>query len=173
MLPTYIKGVRNYRELVAKLESNLEAVEGYNQVDECTKLQKEIDRLKGELEHRALKGDFNCDAKVLHFAMNPAAIAEKQAEEKQMALIREVEELRAKLVQGGANTTASSSLQTQGNYFTCIIVYRHFIRKYFIFRNSGTQADPRNKDSSFEGRLQGIISRIPTSMLSIVRVEGG
>lgn len=115
MLPTYIKGVCNCRELVAKLESNLETVEGYNQVDECTKLQKEIDRLKGELEHRALKGDFNCDAKVLHFVMNPAAIAEKQAEEKQMALIREVEELRAKLVQGGANTTASSSLQTQGN----------------------------------------------------------
>ncbi|XP_076226270.1 mitotic arrest-deficient 1 [Nomia melanderi] len=112
-IPALERTIDAYRELVAKLESNLEAVEGYNQVDECAKLRKEVDRLKGELEHRALKGDFNCDAKVLHFTMNPAAIAEKQAEEKQMALIREVEELRAKLAQGGANTTAASSLQAQ------------------------------------------------------------
>ncbi|XP_078045428.1 mitotic arrest-deficient 1 [Augochlora pura] len=113
-IPALERTIDAYRELVAKLESDLLAVEGHNQLDECNKLRKEIDRLKGELEHRALKGDFNCNARVLHFAMNPAAIAEKQAEEKQMALIREVEELRAKVALGGASTTApTSSLQTQ------------------------------------------------------------
>ncbi|XP_076644643.1 mitotic arrest-deficient 1 isoform X2 [Halictus rubicundus] len=113
-IPALERTIDAYRELVTKLESDLHAVEGHNQVDECNKLRKEIDRLKGELEHRALKGDFNCNARVLHFTMNPAAIAEKQAEEKQMALIREVEELRAKVAQGGASvTTTTSSLQAQ------------------------------------------------------------
>ncbi|XP_076294656.1 mitotic arrest-deficient 1 isoform X2 [Lasioglossum baleicum] len=113
-IPALERTIDAYRELAAKLESDLQAVEGPNQVDECNKLRKEIDRLKGELEHRALKGDFNCNARVLHFTMNPAAVAEKQAEEKQMALLREVEELRVKVAQGGASVTpTTSSLQTQ------------------------------------------------------------
>lgn len=52
--------------------------------------------------------------------MNPAALAEKQAEEKQKTLLRELEELRAKVAQGGANTTASS-LQVQGNFLFVLL----------------------------------------------------
>ncbi|XP_076623924.1 mitotic arrest-deficient 1 [Colletes latitarsis] len=111
-IPALERAIDAYRELVAKLESDLQAAEGNHQMDECHKLRQEINRLKGELEHRALKGDFNCNARVLHFTMNPAAIAEQQAEEKHKALLRELEELRAKVAQGGANTT-TSSLQVQ------------------------------------------------------------
>ncbi|XP_054004659.1 mitotic spindle assembly checkpoint protein MAD1 isoform X1 [Hylaeus anthracinus] len=111
-IPALERTIDAYRELVAKLESDLQAAEGTYQTDECNKLRQEINQLKGELEHRALKGDFNCNARVLHFTMNPAAIAEQQAEEKHKALLREVEELRAKVAQGGASTT-SSVLQTQ------------------------------------------------------------
>lgn len=108
-----IEGTHNFRELVAKLEADLQGTEVNNQADECNKLKAEIDRLKNELEHRALKGDFNCNTKVLHFTMNPAAIAEQQADGKHKALLREVEELRAKIAQGGSNAT-TSSLQDQG-----------------------------------------------------------
>lgn len=103
----------SHRELVSKLEADLQATEASSQKNECSKLLEEIKRLKGELEHRALKGDFNCNARVLHFTMNPAAIAEKQAEEKQAALLREVEELRGKVAAGNYGAT-TSSLQTQG-----------------------------------------------------------
>lgn len=109
-----IENAVNFRELVAKLESDLQAAEGYNHVEVCNKLREEIERLKGELEHRALKGDFNCNARVLHFTMNPAAIAEKQAEEKQKALLQELKELRAKMAQGGPSSTTPSSLQAEG-----------------------------------------------------------
>ncbi|KOC68502.1 Mitotic spindle assembly checkpoint protein MAD1 [Habropoda laboriosa] len=111
-IPVLERTIDTYRELVAKLESDLQTAEGHLQAEECNKLREEIKRLKGELEHRALKGDFNCNARVLHFTMNPAAIAEQLAEEKQKALLCELEELRAKVAQGGANTTASS-LQVQ------------------------------------------------------------
>lgn len=76
-------------------------------------MKEEVERLKGELEHRALKGDFNCNARVLHFTMNPAAIAEKQAEEKHAALLQELEELRNKVATGNYGAT-TSALQTQG-----------------------------------------------------------
>lgn len=115
--------IYNCRELVAKLESDLQAAENHNQADECNKLREEVERLKGELEHRALKGDFNCNARILHFTMNPAAIAEQQAEEKQKALLREVEELRTKVAQGAANTTTTSVLQAQGNFFPTYYYY--------------------------------------------------
>ncbi|XP_003703551.1 mitotic arrest-deficient 1 [Megachile rotundata] len=111
-IPALERTIDAYRELVTKLESDLQAAEGYSQVDECNKLKEEVERLKGELEHRALKGDFNCNARILHYSMNPAAIAEQQAEEKQKALLRELEELRAKVAQGGTNAT-TSSLQAQ------------------------------------------------------------
>ncbi|XP_076249676.1 mitotic arrest-deficient 1 isoform X2 [Calliopsis andreniformis] len=111
-IPALERTIDAYRELVAKLESDLQSAEGYSQIDECNKLREEIERLKGELEHRALKGDFNCNARILHFTMNPAAIAEKQAEEKQKAILQELEELRAKVAQGGSNA-ATSSLQAQ------------------------------------------------------------
>lgn len=84
--------------------------------------------MKGELEHRALKGDFNCNARILHFSMNPATIAEQQAEEKQKALLREVEELRIKVAQGGANVT-TSVLQAQGNFFLIYYYYYDFLFK--------------------------------------------
>ena len=111
-IPALERTIDAYRELVAKLENDLQAAEGYSQAEECNKLKEEIERLKGELEHRALKGDFNCNARILHYTMNPATIAEQQAEEKQKALLRELEELRAKVAQGGANAT-TSSLQAQ------------------------------------------------------------
>ncbi|XP_012265066.2 mitotic spindle assembly checkpoint protein MAD1 [Athalia rosae] len=113
-VPALERAIDGYRELVRKLESDLEAAEDCVQKAQCQKLREEVDRLKGELEHRALKGDFNCNARVLHFKMNPAAMAEKQAEEKHLALLREVEELRARLATG--NTTlgpVGSSLHAQ------------------------------------------------------------
>lgn len=89
--------------------------EGCPQKGECEKLREEVNRLKGELEHRALKGDFNCNARVLHFKMNPATIAQKQAEEKHLALLQEVEELRARLVSGNSSSgPVGSSLHAQG-----------------------------------------------------------
>ncbi|XP_076302792.1 mitotic spindle assembly checkpoint protein MAD1-like [Lasioglossum baleicum] len=112
-IPALERTIDDYRELIAKLEGDLQAAEGYSQADECNKLREEVERLKGELEHRALKGDFNCNARVLHFTMNPAAIAEQKAEEKQKALLRELEELRAKVGQQGGDGTSSSSLQVQ------------------------------------------------------------
>lgn len=114
-----------FRDLVAKLESDLQAAEGYNQTEECNKLKEEVERLKGELEHRALKGDFNSNARVLHFTMNPAAIAEQQAEEKQKALLCELEELRAKVMQGGINAT-TSSLQAQGNHLLLLYKFKFY-----------------------------------------------
>lgn len=103
---------RSFRELVSKLETDLQAAEDTHK-NECNKLREEIEQLKGELEHRLLKGDFNCNARVLHYTMNPAAIAEKQAEEKQAAMLRELEELRSKMATGNFGAT-TSSLQTQG-----------------------------------------------------------
>jgi len=103
--------------LVSKLEADLQVVETDTQKSECNKLKEEIEQLRGELEHRALKGDFNCDSRVLHFTMNPAAIAEKQAEEKQTALLEELEELRSKMQRGFLSSNygaTTSSLQAQG-----------------------------------------------------------
>lgn len=137
--------------MVAKLEADLESVEGNNQRDECNKLREEIERLKGEMEHRALKGDFNSNARVLHFTMNPAAIAEQQAEEKQKALLRELEELRAKVAAGGTGTTASP-LQIQGNYSSYkylplnVYVSFNFILNIVLFRNCRIEANQRHKD---------------------------
>ncbi|KAL6258486.1 hypothetical protein P5V15_010443 [Pogonomyrmex californicus] len=111
-IPALERVIEGYRDLVSKLESDLQAVETGIQKNECNKLREEIEQLRGELEHRALKGDFNCNARVLHFTMNPAAIAEKQAEEKQAALLQELEELRAKVASGDCGTTVSS-LQMQ------------------------------------------------------------
>lgn len=111
-----IENIYNYfRDLVSKLEADLQAAESCTQKNECDKLRGEIEQLRGELEHRALKGDFNCNSRVLHFTMNPTALAEKQAEEKQAALLQEVEELRAKVASGNYGTV-TSSLQTQGGY---------------------------------------------------------
>ncbi|XP_011258714.1 mitotic spindle assembly checkpoint protein MAD1 [Camponotus floridanus] len=111
-IPALERAIDGYRDLVNKLEADLQAVETGTKKNECNKLREEIEQLKGELEHRALKGDFNCNARVLHFTMNPSAIAEKQAEEKQAALLREVEELRAKVGSGNYGAT-TSSLQIQ------------------------------------------------------------
>ncbi|CAL7938793.1 unnamed protein product [Xylocopa violacea] len=110
-IPALEHTIEVYRELVSKLENDLHTAENCRS-DEYNNLKKEVEQLKGELEHRALKGDFNCNARVLHFTMNPAAIAEKQAEEKQKALLSELEELRAKVAQGNANAT-TSTLQVQ------------------------------------------------------------
>lgn len=84
---------RSFRELVSKLETDLQAAEDVTHKNEYNKLREEIEQLKGELEHRLLKDDFNCNC-------NPAAIAEKQAEEKQAAMLRELEELRSKMATG-------------------------------------------------------------------------
>ncbi|KAJ8675991.1 hypothetical protein QAD02_011777 [Eretmocerus hayati] len=113
-VPALERAIEGYRELVAKLESDLEAVDGKHQKEENKKLREEVDRLKGELEHRALKGDFNINSKILHFKMNPAALAEKQAEEKQKALLQEVEQLRAIVASGNLSENLPvSSLHAQ------------------------------------------------------------
>ncbi|EFN76971.1 Mitotic spindle assembly checkpoint protein MAD1 [Harpegnathos saltator] len=111
-IPALERALDGYRELVNKLEADLQAAEDVTQKNECNKLREEIERLKGELEHRSLKGDFNCNAKVLHYTMNPAMIAEKQAEEKQAAMLQELEELRSKVATGNFAAT-TSSLQAQ------------------------------------------------------------
>jgi hypothetical protein len=73
-----------------------------------------------------LKGDFNINTKILHLKMNPAAIAEKQADEKQKALLQEVEQLRT-IVASGNNTGVPtvSSLQVQGSF--CLLNLRIFL----------------------------------------------
>ncbi|XP_014484736.1 PREDICTED: mitotic spindle assembly checkpoint protein MAD1 [Dinoponera quadriceps] len=107
-IPALERAIDGYRELVSKLEADLQAAEDVAQRNECNRLREEIEQLKGELEHRSLKGDFNSNARVLHYTMNPAAIAEKQAEEKQAALLQELEELRGKVTTGNFGTTTSS-----------------------------------------------------------------
>ena len=109
-----IKIILIFRELVAKLESDLDDVDGGKQKEEYKRLQAEVEKLKGEIEHRALKGDFNCNSRVLHFRMNPKAIAEQQAEEKQKSLLREVEELRAIVASRNAGNVGMSSFHVQG-----------------------------------------------------------
>lgn len=130
------------------MEADLLAAEGVTQKNECNKLREEIEKLKGELEHRSLKGDFNCNARVLHYTMNPAAIAEKQAEEKQAALLREVEELRSKVTTGNFGAT-TSSLQTQGRSSSLFLSF-FFIRSprplrraylFIQYRNRGVEAN--------------------------------
>lgn len=108
--------------MVGKLESDLEVIDSGKHNEEYKKLQAEVEKLKGELEHRALKGDFNCNSRVLHFRMNPKAIAEQQAEEKQKSLLREVEELRMKFESGNAGNFGMSSLHVQGLKF--LIIFR-------------------------------------------------
>lgn len=107
-----------FRELVAKLESDLEACDGKGQKEENKKLKAEIERLQGELEHRALKGDFNINTRILHYKFNPMALAEQQAEEKQNALLQEVEQLRAVVASGNPSgvPAVSSSLQAKGSF---------------------------------------------------------
>ncbi|XP_014207576.1 mitotic spindle assembly checkpoint protein MAD1 [Copidosoma floridanum] len=113
-IPALERAIEGYKELVSKYEADLEALEGRSQKDEIKKLKDEIDKLKGELEYRALKGDFNINSKILHFKMNPAAIAMQQAEEKQKALLEEVERLRIIVSSGSHSGTApTSSLQAQ------------------------------------------------------------
>ncbi|KAG7187922.1 hypothetical protein KM043_013886 [Ampulex compressa] len=94
-VPALERAIDAYRELVAKLEADLQSSDSSHQCEECNKLREQVEWLKAELEHRALKGDFNCDARILHFKANPAEIAFNLAEEKRMALLKELEDLRA------------------------------------------------------------------------------
>ncbi|XP_043468626.1 mitotic spindle assembly checkpoint protein MAD1-like [Leptopilina heterotoma] len=112
-IPSLERALEGYRELVARLETDLEVIDSGRQKEEFRKLQDEVEKLKGELEHRALKGDFNCNSRILHFRMNPQAVAEQEAEEKQKALLRELEELRAKDSTGTGGTVGTSSLHAQ------------------------------------------------------------
>uniref|UniRef100_A0A6V7IDT1 Mitotic spindle assembly checkpoint protein MAD1 n=1 Tax=Bracon brevicornis TaxID=1563983 RepID=A0A6V7IDT1_9HYME len=115
-IPALERTLEGYKDLVDKLEADLAAISdpGVLQArDECKKLREEVDRLKGELEHRALKGDFNINARILHFKMNPAEIASQQAEEKQRALLQEVEELRARVQMGQTGPVTASSFHAQ------------------------------------------------------------
>lgn len=126
--------------MVAKLEADLDAIDGKNLKEDNKNLKEEIDRLKGELEHRALKGDFNIDSKILHFKMNPATVAYEQAEHKQKALLEEVEKLRAIVATGKFSEAPVSSLQAQGvlNYnffFSLVTKYDIFIYNKIIKTN--------------------------------------
>lgn len=103
------------RDLVSKLEANLATSDVITSREEYQKLRDENEKLKAELEHRILKGDFNCNARVLHFKMNPAAIASQQNEDKMKALYAEVEELRSQVKLGNSETfTGTSSVHSQG-----------------------------------------------------------
>lgn len=97
------------------MESDIELLDSGDRTENA-KLREEIEKMKHELAHRALKGDFNINARILHYTMNPAAIAEQQAQEKQNAMIKELEDLRAIVTSGCAPTGAPavSSLQSQG-----------------------------------------------------------
>lgn len=117
-IPALERSLEDYRKLVDQLEMDLTTVintEAAGSNEECVKLREEVKKLKGELEHRALKGDFNCNARVLHFKMNPAEIAGQLADDKQRALLQEVEELRAMVQLGNTSGTcvAGSSVQAQ------------------------------------------------------------
>lgn len=111
--------LEGYKELLAKYEVDLELDVEKNYKDAVQSLKNEIERLKDELEHRALKGDFNLkNTRIFHYTMNPAAIAIQQAEEKQKALLEEVDYLRA-VVKSGSHSSGVvplvSTLQVQGN----------------------------------------------------------
>ncbi|XP_021932555.1 mitotic spindle assembly checkpoint protein MAD1 isoform X2 [Zootermopsis nevadensis] len=114
------KTVDGYRDLVMKLEADLEkAVKGgiqfseriYKLEEERNTLQQEKeqlmkrrDELEVELEYRALKGDFNpMKSKVLHIRMNPAATVEAQREDKLTHLQQECNRLqeRVRVLEGG------------------------------------------------------------------------
>ncbi|XP_057330700.1 mitotic spindle assembly checkpoint protein MAD1 isoform X1 [Microplitis mediator] len=113
-IPALERALEGYRDLVSKLEADLDNVDSMTTRGECQRLREEVDKLKGELEHRALKGDFNCNAQILHFKMNPAAIASQQAEEKMKAILQEVEELRTRVQLGNTETPiGASSVQAQ------------------------------------------------------------
>ena len=101
---------------MSRLENDIELLDGGNQKDENKKLKAEIEKLKNEIAHRALKGDFNINCRVLHYKMNPAAIAEQQAEEKQKAMVKELEDLRAVVASGNVSgASVVSILPAQGN----------------------------------------------------------
>lgn len=130
MIPTFS------RELVARLESDLESVDGRSRKDECIKLQAEIDKMKTELEHRALKGDFNINSRILHFKMNPAAIAGQQADDKHKVLLEEVEQLRTEVASGSSGKARVSTLQTQGRTNDSMLSRGFEIFKIIVLRKS-------------------------------------
>ncbi|KAK0172583.1 hypothetical protein PV328_005884 [Microctonus aethiopoides] len=113
-IPALERTLESYRDLVSKLEANLATSDAIRSREEYQKLRDENEKLKAELEHRILKGDFNCNARVLHFKMNPAAIASQQNEDKMKALYAEVEELRSQVKLGNSETfTGTSSVHAQ------------------------------------------------------------
>ncbi|PNF32552.1 hypothetical protein B7P43_G02419 [Cryptotermes secundus] len=107
------KTIEGYRDLVEKLEADLEkTVKGVQFSERISKLEEEInslqqekehlmkrrDELEVELEYRALKGDFNpVKSKVLHFRMNPAAEAEIQREDRLTRLQQECDRLQVRV----------------------------------------------------------------------------
>lgn len=100
---------------MTKLEADVESLEARNHGDEFKKIKEENDRLRTEFEHRALKGDFNVNSRIMHYKFNPAAIAEQLADDKQKALLQEVETLRTLAASGNhSGVPAVSSLQAQG-----------------------------------------------------------
>lgn len=148
---------------MTKLESELEGTEADGDKNECQKLREENERLKDEIEHRALKGDFNCNARIMHFSMNPAAIASQLAEEKQQALIREVEELRARVQVGaGASAVGVSSLQAQGTTYESSVISSSLFTSSvsFFSRNNRIETNPRDQNSAFEGSVQNSIAGV-------------
>ncbi|XP_034935395.1 mitotic spindle assembly checkpoint protein MAD1 [Chelonus insularis] len=88
------RALEGYRDLVSKLEADLDTYGTVTSREECQQLREEIEILRRELEHRVLKGDFNCKSRVLHLKHNPAALANQQAQEKMHKLQQEIEKLR-------------------------------------------------------------------------------
>ncbi|XP_046404594.1 mitotic spindle assembly checkpoint protein MAD1 [Ischnura elegans] len=84
----------------AKLEKELEVLwkEKEEARKEAERLSAHVDQLEGELEHRALKGDFNPKGtKVVHFKMNPAALASEKYVDELEAYKSECERLRERV----------------------------------------------------------------------------
>ncbi|KAF6202689.1 hypothetical protein GE061_003090 [Apolygus lucorum] len=93
------------RQKVIKVE--LESQEGNKKVDpaqmkklmdENLALKEKVEQMQYELEHRALRGDFNVqNTKILHFKMNPTSQAIEQRTDELEKLRTEVAQLRERL----------------------------------------------------------------------------
>ncbi|XP_071442728.1 mitotic spindle assembly checkpoint protein MAD1 [Hetaerina americana] len=83
-----------------RLEKELEVVwkDKEKAAKEVVRLGSRVEELEGELEHRALKGDFNPkDIKVVHFKMNPATLASNKYVDEMETYRSECDRLRERV----------------------------------------------------------------------------
>ncbi|KAG8236567.1 hypothetical protein J437_LFUL015753, partial [Ladona fulva] len=83
-----------------RLEKEIEVLwnDKENALKEVNHLRERIDQLEGEIEHRALKGDFNMvGTKILHFNMNPLTLATEKYVDDLQTYRAECERLRERV----------------------------------------------------------------------------